>query len=159
MNSALRNFEGSAQELSSWPIRAQQRIAVSSAASSYNPMVERRRAALIAAIKHLVASPITWTEDEPTPIDGVSAETALAFIHKLPPDRAFPKIAPDGEGGIMLVWDQVTKALITIDRGILLLVTNPGQPNSHHFRPLRFDGEMIPSIILESLPRANSDPT
>jgi hypothetical protein len=43
--------------------------------------------------------------------------------------------------------------MITVDRAFLLLVTKPGEPASYHFNPLRFDGETIPSIIIESLPR------
>jgi hypothetical protein len=104
-------------------------------------------------IKYLELKSVTWTERDPVRIDYISAETAKDFIYQLPPDRAFPKVAPDGEGGIMLVWDSPQcKELITIDRNILFLIENPGQPNSYHFNPLRFDGERIPSIILERLP-------
>jgi hypothetical protein len=138
----------------SWQIRPQLRVTLSSAASSYDPMVERTRQALVGAIEHMVTSPITWREEEPAPIDSLSAETAIAFIQQLPSDRAFPKLAPDGEGGIMFVWrEQSPRALITADKGKLLLIANPGQPDSHHFRPLNFDGETIPALILEKIPR------
>jgi hypothetical protein len=97
--------------------------------------------------------PINWSDSEAVPIDSLSAETAIAFILRLPPDRAFPKIAPDGEGGLMLVWDSSErKTLVTIDRVVLLLVSEAGRPNSHHFRPLRFDGDAIPAILLEHIP-------
>jgi hypothetical protein len=142
------------QAISSWPIRPQPRITPPSAASSYDLAAERTRATLVGLIKHLATTPITWTERDPIRIDKISAETAIGFIHQLPPDRAFPKVAPDGEGGIILVWDSGSqKELITVDRTSLLLIENPGQPSSYHFRPLRFDGERIPPIILEHLPR------
>lgn len=119
-----------------------------------DPATERKRVKLIGVIKHLAANPISWTERDPITIDKVSAETAIDFIRQLPPDRAFPKVAPDGEGGIMFVWENSSlKELITVDRTTLLLIENPGQPSSYHFRPLRFDGERIPPIILEHLPR------
>jgi hypothetical protein len=52
------------------------------------------------------------------------------------------------------VWrEQSPRVLITVDKGKLLLIENPGQPNSHHFRPLNFDGETIPALILENIPR------
>jgi hypothetical protein len=134
--------------------RLQPLIASSGAASSYDPTVERTRRALVAAVEHIVTAPVTWREEEPAPIDSLSAETAIAFIQQLPPDRAFPKVAPDGEGGIMLVWrEHSPRALITADRGKLLLIANPGQPNSHHFRPLNFDGETIPAIVLVNIPQ------
>lgn len=151
MTNASGEVAGTTQ---AWRIQPQPRITPPSAASSYDPAAERTRAKLIGVIKHLATTPITWTERDPIPIDKISAETAIGFIYQLPPDRAFPKVAPDGEGGIMLVWDsRLQKELITVDRTTLLLVDNPGQPNSHHFRPLRFDGERIPPIILEHLPR------
>ena len=153
MNSAQRS--GMPQELSSWSVETWPQIPASSAAFSYDPGIERRRSELLSAIRYLVQSPITWSEREaPVPIDRVSAETALAFIRRIPADRAFPKLAPDGEGGLMFVWDsQERKAMITVDRAFLLLVMDPGQPNSHHFTPLRFDGETIPAIVIEALPR------
>jgi hypothetical protein len=104
-------------------------------------------------IKDWTREPITWSERDPVPLDRLSAETAMSFIRRLPADRAFPKVAPDGEGGLMLVWDgRERKTLLTIDRVMLLLVSEPGRANSHHFRPLRFDGEALPAIILEHLP-------
>jgi len=137
-----------------WQTRSQPRLTFSGAATSYDPMVERTRQALVGAIEHMVSTPVTWREEEPAPIDSLSAETAIAFIQQLPPDRAFPKLAPDGEGGIVLVWrEQSPRVLITVDKGKLLLIANPGQPNSHHFRPLNFDGETIPGLILEKIPR------
>jgi hypothetical protein len=152
MNSAMRSV-GRAQDLSSWGAQGFP-ITASSAAFSYDPSIERARSELLAAIRYLAKTPITWSEREPAPIDRLSAETALAFIRCMPADRAFPKLAPDGEGGIMFVWDsQERKAMITVDRAFLLLVIHPGESDSYHFRPLRFDGETIPPIIVEELPR------
>jgi hypothetical protein len=122
-------------------------------ASGYDPSTERRRAQLMSIIRDWARNPITWSEREPAPVDSLSAETAIAFLRRLPPDRAFPKIAPDGEGGLMFVWEgRERKTLLTIDRVMLLLVSEPGRPISHHFGPLRFDGEAIPRIVIEHLP-------
>jgi hypothetical protein len=151
VTSALERFSGTGGT-PWWPVRTS--VTSTSAAFAYDPDVVRTRAKLIGVIKHLAAMSVTWTERDPIRIDEISAETAISFISQLPSDRAFPKVAPDGEGGIMLVWDsQQQKELITIDRTTLLLIENPGQLDSHHFRPLRFDGERIPPIILERLPR------
>jgi hypothetical protein len=146
MTSALQSYSGPTQELFSWHASG---IKASSAASDYDPVIERTRTELVAAIKYIAKTPITWSEHEAAAVDTLSAETALAFVRQLPRDRAFPKIAPDGEGGIMLVWN---KALITVSQSRLFLVANPGQPDSYHFQPLRFDGERIPAIVLEKLP-------
>src|SRR5262245_21323316 len=128
MNSAQRSRV--AHDLSSWSVDAWAQLPSSSAAFLYDPGIERRRSELLSAIRYLARSPVTWSDREvPVPVDGVSAETALAFIRCMPADRALPKLAPDGEGGLMLVWDsQERKAMITVDRAFLLLVSNPGQP-------------------------------
>jgi hypothetical protein len=153
MNSAMQSVRRRTQDLSSWGAQGPQ-ITASSAAFSYDPIIERARLELLGAIRYLAKTPITWSEREPMPIDALSAETALAFIRCIPGDRAFPKLAPDGEGGLIFVWDsQERKAMITVDRAFLLLVTNPGERESYHFSPLRFDGETIPPIIVDSLPR------
>jgi hypothetical protein len=150
---ALRN-DASSPDLTSWPVRHQGASGISMAASQYDPAVERQRAALISAIRYLVKNPTNWSAGQAAPIETISAETAVAFMRCLPVDRAFPLIAPDGEGGVVFLWDVADcRALITCDGAKLLLVRDPGAPNSFHFSPLRFDGEAIPSIILEHLPR------
>jgi hypothetical protein len=137
-----------------WQIRSQPRLTSSGAATSYDPVVERTRQALVGAIEHMVTRPVTWREEDPAPVESLSAETAIAFIQQLPSDRAFPKLTADGEGGIIFVWrERSPRVLMTVDKGKLLLITNPGQPNSHHFRSLNFDGETIPALILENIPR------
>jgi hypothetical protein len=148
---ALRSDTG--RDLTSWDVR-RGGSGTLMAASHYDPAIERERAAILSVIKRLAKQSINWSQSEAAPIDGISAETALAFIHQLPVDRGFPKIAPDGEGGIALVWDRPgERVLITCDRATLALVQDPGGPNSYHFSPIRFDGETIPPIILQYLPQ------
>jgi hypothetical protein len=146
--------EDLSRDLTSWPVLRRDSGIASMAASQYDPTIERQRAALISAITFIAKNSINWSVRQAVPIERVSAETALAFVQRLPIDRAFPKIAPDGEGGVVLVWETPSRrALITCDGVRLLLVRDPGGPSSFHFSPMRFDGEIIPSIILENLPR------
>lgn len=123
------------------------------ASSAINPAAEDDRLRLLVAIASLGAYPVTWGEREPVGIDDLAIETALAFISRLPADRAFPKVAPDGEGGLMLIWDgEPPRALLSIDRTMLSLILNPGTPASDHLPSARFDGELIPAGILNVLP-------
>jgi len=150
----LNRNDSLSQDLSSWPVQRRGDRAGYIASSQYNPAVERERAAAMALIRHLMVNPISWSDRSPVSIDPVSAETALAFIQRLPSDRALPKIAPDGDGSIALLWDDGPhRALIAIDRVMLHLVREPGRPSSFHFSPMRFDGETIPPLILNDLPR------
>ncbi len=154
MTPALRTDDGFDRDLSSWPVQRRDGGGVSITASQYDPAVERRRAELLALLRHLIRNPISWSERDPVPIGSVSAETALEFIRRLPSDRAFPRVAPDGDGSIALLWDVGhNRVLLAIDRTTLILVRDPGGPNSFHFSPMHFDGETIPPIILNDLPR------
>lgn len=151
MTTALRRED---IDLTSWPVQRQDAGTASIAASHYDPAIERQRKSLMATVGLLARRSATWSDREPVPVDRVSAETAFAFIRELPVDRAFPKVAPDGEGGIVLVWNQPdNRVLITVDEAKLLLVRDPGGPGSYHFSPLRFDGETIPPMIVDQLPR------
>jgi hypothetical protein len=152
MTPALQTDDGFDRDLSSWSVQRRDGGGASITSSQYDPEVERQRSARLTLIRHLMRNPISWSERDPVPIGSVSAETALAFIHRLPSDRAFPKVAPDGDGSIALLWDGPDRPLIAVDRTMLLLVLDPGGPNSRHFSPMRFDGETIPPIILNYLP-------
>jgi hypothetical protein len=153
MVSLLRD-DSASRTWSDWPPGLVEGNSPSITASSYDPAIERTRLQLISAIRDWTRNPITWSDrDDPVPVENLSAETGIASIRRLPSDRAFPKIAPDGDGGLMLVWKgRERKTLVSVDRVMLLLVSEPGRGNSHHFRPLRFDGEAIPAIVLEHLP-------
>jgi hypothetical protein len=142
------------QDLSSWPTQRQIRESASITTWQYDPAIERRRAEVIAIIKQLTRVPTTSSDRDAVSIDTLSAETARAFVQRLPADRAFPKVGPDGEGGLVLLWDgSSARALIAVDGTTLILVRDPGSPQSYHFSPMRFDGDTIPPIIIECLPR------
>lgn len=154
MTPALQEDGDFGRDLSSWRTQWRDGSGASITASQYDPVVERQRAELLSLIRRLMRNPISWSEREPVPMERVSAETALALIQCLPTDRAFPKVAPDGDGSVALVWDnRPDRVMIAIDRTMLLLVRDPGGPNSSHFSPMRFDGETIPAIVLNYLPR------
>jgi hypothetical protein len=151
MNMALRRAD---VDLTSWPVGRPDASAASIAASHYDPGIERQRKLLMSTIGLLARHSATWSEREPVPIGRVSAETAFAFIRELPTDRAFPDVAPDGDGGIVMIWNRPdNRLLITVDEATLLCVRDPGGLGSYHFAPLRFDGETIPPMIMEQLPR------
>src|ERR1700732_4173663 len=77
VKSTARRFDGQPlDDLSSWGAGLEPRIIASSAASSYDPALERARSELLGTIRYLAVTPITWSDREPTPIDSLSAETA-----------------------------------------------------------------------------------
>lgn len=82
-----------------------------------------------------------------------SAEAASALIATLPPYCSLPRIAPDGEGGVILAWEVGRNQLIMLVYDwSLYCVINPG-PHAQHLPTYRFDGEAIPREVLAHIPR------
>jgi hypothetical protein len=143
------------EQRSRFRIRRRTRASEMSAiASYYDPEFDRLRVALAAAIQSFSTEGLTWSDRDPTLVDPASAESAIAFLCALPSTRELPKISPDGEGGVMLIWESGQEtAMITVDGTMLLPVINPGRPTSAHMQAVAFDGETVPPAVLGILPR------
>jgi hypothetical protein len=117
------------------------------AASDFDPEIERRRSTLKTLISRLAIESCGPSVNQP------SVATAHLFISKLPNDRAFPRVAPDGEGGLMLVWGEMpVSLLVIIDDADILPVLHPGTEQSRHLPPMRFRSDQIPSELLNQIP-------
>jgi hypothetical protein len=113
---------------------------------------ETRRSRLIAALRRLKDSAPTWSGVS-TKINPASALTAEQFLLRLAPAVALPKVAPDGEGDVMFVWDQPGKeCVVTVEPKLLHLVSKPGDPAGVQISAQRFLGIQIPPSILRHLP-------
>ncbi len=88
----------------------------------------------------------------------VSAKAAAAacdFIKLLPYDAVMPRIAPDGEGGLVAVWDRPNGALlVVIDDTHLHIVANAMTPNARYYDQLPFqpDSMRLPAEVLTVMP-------
>lgn len=86
-------------------------------------------------------------------LNAESADTARKFFRALPNDRELPQIAPDGEGGLLLVWEPpIGNCIVTVQNDRLHLVTNPGTPAVGYVDDEPFRGR-IPVSILHLLPK------
>jgi hypothetical protein len=87
----------------------------------------------------------------------VSAETAEAsvgFIKALGGTMQLPKIAPDGEGGLMAVWDDGDAPIaLVVDNWNMHLVTGATTPRAQYFDSLPFDGTRLPEELVVSIPK------
>jgi hypothetical protein len=113
---------------------------------------ERTQRNLIQLIKRFEVEGFSFGLDEEIRCDAASAEAASAFIRALPAQYLLPKIAPDGEGGIILAWENAERELVMSVCGWTLYpVINP-LSKPEHLNSLNFDGEKIPDQILRHLP-------
>ena len=115
---------------------------------------EETRAALIALVHRFAAYGLSWTAGEPAVITPSTQQAAEAFLSALPAGKALPKISPDSEGGVMMLWERPDAPfLLTIDNLRLHAVIAAATPRAKYIDDLAFDGvQVIPQPILDAIP-------
>jgi hypothetical protein len=113
---------------------------------------EKRKARLIAAIDRMKTSAPNWSADRLV-VNETSAVSAEKFLKCLPGDARLPKVAPDGEGDVMFVWDDAHNAcVVTVEQRTLHVVSKPGTPDVKQIDAQKFLGVRIPPAVLECIP-------
>lgn len=109
-------------------------------------------AKLLNAIEQMRSDAPTW-DARPTSITRTSADAARLFLACLPENRDLPKVAADGEGDVMFVWDgQQRSCIVTVEDTRLHLVADPGKPTARHIDASSFYGAHVPVALLEHIP-------
>lgn len=63
-----------------------------------------------------------------------------------------PKIAPDGDGGIIFAWENSKKSmLVALQDNLISFVNNAGTPKAVYKDDLLFDSNTIPKDLMEAL--------
>lgn len=113
---------------------------------------ERTRRKLIQLIQRFETEGFSFGHYEEISCDAASAEAASAFLRAIPAEYRLPKIAPDGEGGVIFAWESAQRELVMSVCGWTLYpVINPSS-TPEHLSSLNFDGEKIPDQVLSHLP-------
>jgi hypothetical protein len=114
---------------------------------------EKRKALLIDVIKSMRQEAPNWS-GLATRIDPLSAGSAEAFLRCLPGNAVLPRVAPDGEGDVMFVWDGQNQpaCVVTVEQRALHLACELGTPQEQHIGEQRFLGVCIPPDILNHIP-------
>ena len=81
-------------------------------------------------------------------VENGAIETCVRFIANLPIDLAETKYAPDGEGGIMLLWGKKRASVLTIERDRLHFSVWPADSEEHYLHDIQYRKSTIPSEIL-----------
>jgi hypothetical protein len=125
--------------------------------AALTPETMRRQAdaaALIHLIGYLAQDGISWSADDAVKISTGTAKSALMFFQHLPTTSVLPKISPDGEGGLMAVWEKDGgPTLVIIDNFNIHLATGATTPEAQYFPEFVFDGEQIPDVVLKAITR------
>jgi hypothetical protein len=113
---------------------------------------EAQRERLISAIRDMIDSSPNWSGETSKISDG-SAKTAENFLRCLSDRNQLPKIAADGEGDVMLVWeDGGISCIVTVEPKLLHLISKPGGRGARRIDAQRFLGVQIPPTILRQIP-------
>jgi len=113
---------------------------------------EAHRSRLISALRRMKETAPTWS-GRAANVSAGSALTAEQFLFSLPSSVALPKVAPDGEGDVMFVWDAPGReCVVTVEPKLLHLVSKPGDPRGVQINSQRFLGIQIPPSIMRHLP-------
>ncbi len=104
---------------------------------------------LAVAAKH---AEFDWDGEGAEPVSMIAAERAIAFIQALPGGVPIPEVAPESDGSISLDWVYSRSRVLSISIGKsdrLAFAWLDGTDLGHAVA--RFDGERIPSLILERI--------
>ncbi|MQA23452.1 hypothetical protein [Rugamonas rivuli] len=83
-----------------------------------------------------------------------TADASVALIKALRNSMRLPKIAPDGEGGLMAVWEGEHPVIaLVVDNWKMHMVTGAATDQAEYFDDLPFDGIRLPKEILEFIPK------
>jgi hypothetical protein len=143
--SARRDWETSSAALAVVP-----REAVTDEALSY----KKTREALVALVYCFEIYGLSWKGEEAAKINPRTAVAAEMILRALPASKALPRIAPDGEGGLMMVWEgRGEPFLLTIDNFRLHGVIAAATPQAEYIDDMPFDErQIIPRPILDAIP-------
>ncbi|MEX3954165.1 hypothetical protein AB4Y40_41665 [Paraburkholderia sp. EG287B] len=113
----------------------------------------RERDRLISLIGQMNSDGYSCTCDRSSKISNESAAAARALFEILLPSHEVPKVAPDGEGGLIAVWDDPgNSTVLVVDNWTLHLVVNATTPEARYFDDVHFDGERLPDALIGSIP-------
>lgn len=113
---------------------------------------EERRLQLRTIIDQMVVDAPSWDSDG-AKVHSLSALTAQRFLTALPSNRELPKVAPDGEGDVLFVWEPPQgDCIVTVQHNLLHMVDRPGTRFAAHFDSVPFAGFHIPISILHAIP-------
>ena len=111
-----------------------------------------RKARLRAAIDAMVEDAPTWSGEQ-SAVSMEAAKTAQSFLRLLTSNRELPKVAPDGEGDVLFVWEPPQgNCIVAVQSNMLHMVDQPGTQHVQHIDSQEFFGDRIPLAILHALP-------
>jgi hypothetical protein len=82
-----------------------------------------------------------------------SQRAAMSFVGALPVDKQLPRVAPDGDGGVLMAWDDLNdgSTVITVSEGMIYPVARAGTANVEYLNDMHFY-DVVPEAALSIIP-------
>ena len=148
----LTNFDDAETEATIVPFSPVQSNVAHTVASvsfgSWNASRQREKRVLLGIIAKSVGP---YSIFLPNKIDTLTAAYATLVIVQLPENLSLPKIAPDSDGGLLMVWEGRMTVLVTIEGQLIHMVIDPGSKHSQHFDSVALTGRALPPEFLAAL--------
>jgi hypothetical protein len=151
MSSALTRFEGPMIPGAGRNIWRSITVRPGEVATPESNRYATERQELLKLVRQFSIDGLSWQNGQSATISDLTHQTAHRFLSGLPARKAFPKISPDGEGGLMMVWEGASVLVITIDDLKVHMVTNATTPNAHYLNDIVL-GDLIDPSILDAIP-------
>jgi hypothetical protein len=114
---------------------------------------EKLRASIIELVNHFLTEGHSRQAGRVTKISTDTRSSAIALFSSLPHGLVPPKLSPDGDGGLIMVWESSTgSALAVLDGWTIHVVKAPATAHAEYFDDIPYDRERIPSILLQVIP-------
>lgn len=112
---------------------------------------EKHKQLLMDFLQNLSVRESQWSDDQPEKITLETSFAAISFLNQLPREIEFPKISPDGEGSLVLVWETgISSLLLTIEDRHIHMLRGATTPQAEYDDSLPFSDE-IPQEVLRAL--------
>jgi len=114
---------------------------------------EKLRSSIIDLINYFFSEGHSRQVGRVSTISPDTRSSAIALFSALPPGLVPPKLSPDGDGGLMMLWESGTaSALAVLDGWMIHVVKAPATAQAEYFDNVPYDRERIPPALLQAIP-------
>lgn len=113
---------------------------------------EYARQRLVEVLNLFRSQGFSMNADQSVAISEVSRCRSVAFLSALPRKTMLPRVAPDGEQGVVMIWDKNDRQLLlTLDEQSMHCVQNAGTLHAIYHDDLHYDGVNMPQQVVDAL--------
>lgn len=113
---------------------------------------KKRMATAVSLLGDFALNGYSWNGEDLFKITPATAVAAEALLARLEPNFGLPKIAPNSEGNLVMLWNKaVDPVLVVVDDWKLHLVKSATTPRATYRDNIPFDGEDVPKEVVSAL--------